>query len=119
MTRDQLWQEVKFHLELRGVDDAMTVYKDHGFDAWLAWVYTGFQEPVRYKATEEENLEVLLGFLKSLDPGVMSSAEGVTKVTASTWERRELSACLVRRLQDFKGVLEQARDHLGDYKRVV
>jgi len=116
--KDQaLLQNVFEILEERGLTDAKSLFDSKPFPSWIAYVCAQLNIPIHFEMDAITTLRYLHSALCDLDPSVTSEAES-TQISASTWQRRELSASFIERLQKLQTTIRQTKEDITHIKNL-
>ena len=114
--KDQvLLQNIFDILEERGITDAKRLFDTQPFQSWIAYVCAQLSIPIHFEMDAVTTLRYLHSALCDLDPSITSEAES-SNISASTWQRRELSASFVERLQQLQKTLRQTKEDMVNIK---
>jgi hypothetical protein len=112
-----LLQNIFDILEERGVTDAKMLFDSKPFQSWIAYVCAQLDIPIHFEMDALTTLRYLHSALCDLDPSVTSEAES-SHISASTWQRRELSASFVERLQKMQMTLRKTKEDMENIKNL-
>lgn len=98
-------------LEQRGMSNVKALFDARPFQSWVAYICAQLNIPIHFEMDALTTLKFLHSALCDLDPSITSEAETST-ISASTWQRRELSAAFVERLQKLQATLRATREDM-------